>query len=195
MRDGITLYCVRHGETDWNAERRYQGQTDIPLNENGRAQSRRNGAALRAFLPMIADADFVASPLGRARETMAILRASLDLDPTSYRVEDRLLELSYGDWEGQLQADLPRIDQTGLIARERDPFRWRPAGGESYADLLERTIEWTDFLERNTVIATHGGISRCLRAYLLGLPPETIPSLESPQDRVLILRRGSMAWV
>ena len=82
MRPGLTLYFVRHGETDWNAERRYQGQTDIPLNDRGRAQSRRNGEALRAFLPHIAGADFVASPLGRARETMEILRDTLGLDPS-----------------------------------------------------------------------------------------------------------------
>jgi probable phosphoglycerate mutase len=192
---GITLYFVRHGETDWNAERRYQGQTDIPLNEKGRRQSQRNGEALRALLPALRDADFVASPLDRTRETMEILRASLGLDPAGYRIDRRLIELSYGAWEGQLQADLPRIDPAGLDARAQDPFRWRPDGGESYADLLARTVDWLATLERDTVIASHGGISRCLRAHLLDLPPETIPDLESPQDRVLILRAGSMTWV
>ena len=192
---GITLYFVRHGETDWNAERRYQGQTDIPLNETGRRQSQRNGEALRALLPALRDADFVASPLDRTRETMEILRASLGLDPAGYRIDRRLIELSYGAWEGQLQADLPSIDPAGLAARAQDPFRWRPDGGESYADLLARTVDWLATLERDTVIASHGGISRCLRAHLLDLPPETIPGLESPQDRVLILRAGSMTWV
>ena len=81
MRPGLKLYFVRHGETDWNAERRYQGQTDIPLNARGRDQSRRNGDALRAFLPAITQADFVASPLVRTRETMELLRTSLGLDP------------------------------------------------------------------------------------------------------------------
>jgi broad specificity phosphatase PhoE len=195
MRPGLKLYFVRHGETDWNAERRYQGQMDIPLNDRGRAQCRRNGAALRAFLPGIAEADFVASPLGRTRETMEILRASLGLDPSGYRLDRRLIELSYGAWEGQLQASLPSTDPQGLAERKRDPFRWRPTGGESYEDLLRRTIEWAASLDRDTVVASHGGISRCLRAHVLGLEPETIPSLESPQDRVLVIGDGHAGWV
>jgi broad specificity phosphatase PhoE len=195
MRSGLTLYFVRHGETDWNAERRYQGQTDVPLNERGRMQSRRNGEALRAFLPGIADADFVASPLNRAQETMQILRASLGVDPSGYRVDSRLVELSYGSWEGQLQADLPHTDPLGLADRQLDPFRWRPVGGESYADLLRRTIDWIDTLERDTVVASHGGVSRCLRAHLLGLDPATIPDLECPQDQVLVGSHSSISWV
>jgi probable phosphoglycerate mutase len=195
MRPGLTLYFVRHGETDWNAERRYQGQTDIHLNERGRAQSRRNGEALRAFLPHIAGADYVASPLGRTRETMEIMRDTLGLAPADYRVDHRLIELSYGAWEGQLQANLPNSDPQGLADRFKDPFRWRPVGGESYADLLKRTIDWAETLERDTVVASHGGVSRCLRAHVLGLDPETIPALESPQDRVLVLTTGKMTWV
>ncbi|OYW54375.1 MAG: histidine phosphatase family protein [Hyphomicrobium sp. 32-62-53] len=195
MRPALKLFFVRHGETDWNAERRYQGQTDIPLNDRGRAQSRRNGEALRAFLPTIESADFVASPLGRARETMEILRASLGLDPAAYRIDRRLIELSYGSWEGQLQTHLPQTDPYGLADRELDPFRWRPVGGESYADLLRRIIDWTETLERDTVIASHGGVSRCLRAHLLNLDPETIPALESPQDKVLVISNGEMSWV
>jgi probable phosphoglycerate mutase len=137
----------------------------------------------------------VASPLGRARETMEIVRDRLGLDPNGYRIDDRLIELSYGSWEGQLQSDLPRVDPAGLAARSGDPFRWRPEGGESYADLLARTVDWLAGLERDTVIASHGGISRCLRAHLLDLDPESIPCLESPQDRVLVLKRGTMAWL
>jgi probable phosphoglycerate mutase len=195
MRPGLTLYVVRHGETDWNAELRYQGQTDIPLNAIGRRQSARNGDALRALMPGLGQADFVASPLGRARETMRIVRDRLGLDPDGYRVDNRLMELSYGAWEGQLQSDLPRIDPAGLAARAEDPFRWRPEGGESYADLLARTVDWLAGLERDTVIASHGGISRCLRAHLLDLDPASIPCLESPQDRVLVLKGGTMAWL
>jgi probable phosphoglycerate mutase len=195
MRPGLTLYFVRHGETDWNAERRYQGQTDIHLNERGRAQSRRNGEALRAFLPHIAGADYVASPLGRTRETMEILRDTLGLAPADYRLDHRLIELSYGAWEGQLQANLPNSDPQGLAERFKDPFRWRPVGGESYADLLKRTIDWAETLDRDTVVASHGGVSRCLRAHVLGLDPEIIPALESPQDRVLVLTAGKMTWV
>ena len=195
MHPGITLYFVRHGETDWNAERRYQGQRDIPLNDKGRDQARRNGVTLAALLPSIVQAQFIASPLGRTRETMECLRSEMGLDPRGYGLDDRLKELSYGAWEGQLQDELPKIDPAGWAARTLDPFRWRPTGGESYADLLVRSANWLDGVERDTVVASHGGVSRCLRGYVLGLDPATIPELESPQDRVLVLRKGEMSWV
>ena len=195
MRTDITLYLIRHGETDWNRDRRYQGQRDIPLNEKGRAQARRNGEALRALLPGIAKAEFIASPLGRARETMETVRASLGLAPKEYFLDDRLRELNSGHWEGRLQADLPKLDPEGLAERALDPFHWRPEGGESYADLLVRVIDWLGSIDRDTVAASHGGVSRCLRAHVLGLDPATIPDLEIPQDRVLVLSNGTMRWI
>jgi broad specificity phosphatase PhoE len=195
MRDGITLYFVRHGETDWNAARRYQGQRDIPLNDRGREQAFRNGEALRSLLPAIANADYVASPFARARETMEIVRGCLGLPAEGYRIDERLKELNYGHWEGLLQADLPALDPAGLAERAKDPLRWRPKGGESYADLLARTVDWLDGVKQDTVISGHGGVGRAMRAHLLGLAPETIPDLESPQDRVLVLSRGSMLWL
>jgi probable phosphoglycerate mutase len=195
MPDHATIYFIRHGETDWNRDRRYQGQRDIPLNETGRAQARRNGIALRAFLPAIATAEFVASPLGRARETMEIVRAELGLPAGGYEVDPRLIELSYGVWEGTLQDDVMRQDPDAFASRAKDPFRWRPDRGESYADLLARVEGWAGSPDRDRVVVSHGGVSRCLRAHTLGLAPEMIPELESPQDRVLILSAGAMRWL
>lgn len=195
MRDDITIYLIRHGETDWNRDRRYQGQRDIPLNDKGRAQAKRNGEALQALLPAIASAQFVSSPLGRARETMQIVRGALGLTPDAYTLDGRLRELSYGTWEGQLQQDLPNLDAAGLAERGKDPFRWRPRGGESYADLLVRVVNWQQAIEYDTVVASHGGVSRCLRAHVLGLDPAGIPDLESPQDRVLALTTAGMRWI
>lgn len=195
MRHGLTLFFIRHGETDWNAELRYQGQTDIPLNDRGRAQSRRNGEVLRSYLKRPQDLDFVSSPLGRTRNTMEILRACLDLDPKDYRIDHRLIELSYGIWEGHLLSDLPKIDVEGVKARLQDPYNARPPRGESYADLQLRTLEWLESVERDSVIVSHGGVSRCLRGHLLKLPLEKIPELESPQDKILILKNGTMEWI
>jgi probable phosphoglycerate mutase len=195
MRRDITLYFVRHGETDWNAERRFQGQMDIPLNDRGKAQARRNGAALRDAISDTSALDLLASPLGRARETMAILLEELGVSANGVRFDDRLRELSYGAWEGKLESDLPELDPLGFAAREKDRFRWRPKDGESYADLFDRTKDWVNSLERDTLVASHGGVSRCLRAHVLGLDPELIPLLESPQDRVLVLSGGAMRWL
>jgi broad specificity phosphatase PhoE len=195
MAAGVTLYFVRHGETDWNAERRYQGQRDIPLNATGRAQAKRNGEALRAIKDHIQEADYVASPLGRARETMEILRGSIGLETQAYRTDERLKELSYGTWEGQLQTELPVLDPAGWGQRGIDPYRWRPTGGESYEDLLVRAAGWLQDVKRDTVVASHGGVSRVLRGHVLDLETEAIPELDSPQDQVLVLTANGMRWL
>ena len=85
LKAGITLYFVRHGETDWNAVRRYQGQTDTPLNDKGRGQAAHNGQTLRRVLDSTAaNFDFVASPLLRTAETMRIIRQEMGLDPDAF---------------------------------------------------------------------------------------------------------------
>src|SRR5262245_42093583 len=98
------LYFVRHGETDWTRERRLQGQHDIPLNPLGRMQAQRCGALLKGLLAADGltppDYDYVSSPLGRARETMEIMRGVMGLDPSAYRTDARLMEMSFGRWEG-----------------------------------------------------------------------------------------------
>lgn len=195
MRPHPTIFFIRHGETDWNAARRYQGQADIPLNEKGRAQAQRNGQALRARLPGIAQAHFVASPLGRTLETMHIVRAELGLDPSDFSVEPRLIELNYGHWQGQLAADLPTTDPDGLIARTADPYNWRPDGGENYHDLTLRLESWLDGLTGPCVVVSHGGVSRALRGILIDeVRPEDIAQLDVPQDRILLIEGGEIGW-
>lgn len=195
MQDRPTIYFIRHGQTDWNRDRRYQGQQDVPLNDTGRAQAKRNGRALKAFLPAIASTRFIASPLLRARETMEIVRSELGLPASGYQTHPDLMELSYGTWEGTLQDNLAAHDPDGLMARQADPFRWRPEQGESYQDLLARVRLWAGTITEDCVVVSHGGISRCLRAHRLELDPESIPGLESPQDRVLILSGSDMRWL
>jgi broad specificity phosphatase PhoE len=195
LKPGVTLYLVRHGETDWNREARYQGQRDIALNETGRAQALRNGEILRAAGVEVSTADFVSSPLSRARETMRILRAEMGLEPDTYRINPAIKELNYGHWEGQLATDLPERDPAGVAAKAADPFGWRPDGGESYADLSLRIADWMQTIDRTTVAVTHGGVSRVARGLVLGLDTHTVPTLAVPQDQVLVLTAGAMRWI
>jgi len=195
LKPGITLYFVRHGETDWNAIKRYQGQTDTPLNDKGRGQAARNGRILRELIGGRADVDFVASPLQRASETMTIIRRQLELPPDDFRRDDRLKEINFGHWEGRIWDVLPDEDPDGFQARLADPFNWRPVDGESYSDLAERARAWLASLERDTVAVSHGGVSRVVRGHVLALAPAEIPLLEVPQDKVLILTAGNQRWV
>src|SRR5262245_9476228 len=104
------LYYIRHGETDWNRELRLQGRRDIPINATGRRQARHCGSVLRELIERDtidpAELDFVASPLGRTRETMELVRAELAVDPAGYRVDAQLIEISFGEWEGFTMAEL-----------------------------------------------------------------------------------------
>lgn len=195
LAPGLTLYIVRHGETDWNAAARYQGQRDIPLNDRGREQARRNGEELARRLASLEGIAFVASPLGRARETMQILRRAMGLPATGYDLDPRLVEVNYGHWEGQLAADLKVSDTESMAARRRDPFNWCPRDGESYADLARRTDAWLAGVQTNSIVVTHGGVSRTLRGSVMGLPEAEIPFLPVPQDKVLRLAADGMAWL
>ncbi|MGQ0456461.1 MAG: histidine phosphatase family protein [Hyphomicrobium sp.] len=195
LRPGVTLYFVRHGETDWNREARYQGQRDIPLNDAGRAQAKRNGQALKALSDQIATLDFVSSPLSRAVETMRILRSELGLPPDEFRTDDELRELHYGHWEGQLAADLATTDAASVAEKARDPYRWRPRGGESYEDLQARVSRWLAGVEHDAVVVSHGGVSRVARGAILGADPKDTPFLEAPQDRILVLNSDGVRWL
>lgn len=195
LKPGVTLYYLRHGETDWNFAQRYQGQRDIPLNALGRTQAGRNGRALKELLGDYATRfDYVASPLGRARETMEIARREMGLAPGAYRLDDRLREIHYGHWEGQLWRDLSTTDPDGFAAREKDRWGWQPNGGESYRDLSNRVAGWLRDVDRDAVVVAHGGVMRVLRGLCLGLTPDEIFALDVPQDRVLIVDSSGTRW-
>jgi probable phosphoglycerate mutase len=98
------VYVVRHGQTDWNAELRLQGQADIDLNALGREQAAANGRALAGLIGDAAGYDFVASPMARTRHTMELLRGAMGLDPMAYRMDERLKELNFGDWKRCIRA-------------------------------------------------------------------------------------------
>ena len=195
LKPGVTLYLIRHGETDWNRDQRYQGQRDIALNKTGRQQALANGRALSRLMPEIANADFVSSPLDRAVETMKLIRDEMGLASEDFRCDPQLLELNYGHWEGQLASELGGRDPIGVAAKAADPFGWRPQGGESYADLMTRIIAWLTILDRDTIAVTHGGVSRVARGAILGLDVGEVPFLDVPQDKILLLRNREMRWL
>lgn len=183
------LYFVRHGQTDWNAEGRYQGSQDVPLNDIGRSQADKNGTLLRDLLTRAgrsaSEFDWYASPLSRARETMERIRARFTEPLPEVATDPRLIEISFGAHEGRLHTELA----AGLmpIAGERDANFWyfRPPQGESYDDLAQRVIDFGSALPRRAVIVSHGGVLRVLRRLIEDFPPERAVNWFPPQDSVI----------
>ena len=190
------LYFVRHGETDWNRERRLQGQHDIPLNTLGRTQAQRCGALLKELLSKsgtpVADYDYVSSPLGRARETMELMRTAMGLDPAAYRTDARLMEMSFGRWEGFTYAELQAREAEALAARERDKWGFVLPGGESYAQLERRVQAWYEDIARATVVSAHGGVCRALMALLKLVQPSQASTGDIGQGCVYLFDGGAM---
>lgn len=191
---------VRHGQTDWNAEGRLQGQKDIPLNANGRRQATENGRRLAEELGNTVSAfDFVASPLGRTRETMERLRAAMGLDPTTYRTDTRLVELSFGDWEGSTIPELQRVTPDRVEARALSKWNFIPPGrdAESYEILSWRVGAWLTSVDRPTICVSHGGIVRSVFRLIGGWSEDEACDMNVPQDRVLKIDRdeGAVGWL
>jgi probable phosphoglycerate mutase len=193
------LYFIRHGETDWNAEARLQGQQDIPLNARGRVQAARCGEIMREQLAREArQADefvFISSPLGRARDTMEATRTALGLSAAGYRTDARLIELSFGDWEGCTYADLRKKPGGGraLAERERDKWNFVPPGGESYAQLLVRIAAWYASVTEDVIVVSHGGVARTLFVHLGLLAPAVAPIHDVDQGVVYDLGPALLA--
>lgn len=191
-----TIYYIRHGETEWNAERRLQGQSDVPLSAAGRAQIERCGEILRGLLARkgrdAAGLDYVSSPLLRARTSMELMRTSLGLDPAAYRIDHRLIEMSFGGWDGWTFSDLQSKAADVLAVREQDPWHFTPPGGESYAQLLPRIRDWHATVTRDTVVSGHLCAGRALLVHLGIVPPAAAPRSRLDHAVVYVFDAGGM---
>ena len=197
MSDGPTIWFVRHGQTDWNAEGRLQGHRDTDLNAYGLVQAGEAAKRLRrvagAVLPT---ADYVASPLTRTRRTMEAIRADIGLPPAGYRTDPRLREIGFGSWEGRTWAEIRRRDPAGAAARDRDRWGYRPQGenAESYAMVEARVEEEVAELSRPTVMVAHGGVARALLVVYGHLDIYAAPRIGIRQGSILVIDPGGWRW-
>lgn len=197
MSGGPTIWFVRHGQTDWNAEGRLQGHRDTDLNARGLAQAEEAAERLRriagAALPT---ADYVASPLTRTRRTMEAIRVGIGLPAAGYRTDLRLREIGFGAWEGRTWAEIRRRDPGGAAARDRDRWGYRPRGdtAESYAMVETRVEEAVSELRRPTVMVAHGGVARALLVVLGHLDIYAAPRMGIRQGQVLVVEPGGWRW-
>jgi len=159
------LALLRHAETAWNAERRIQGQTDVPLSDIGRARVR--GSSLP---PACRGLRVVTSPLERCVETAALLGI-----PEAPR-EPRLMEMHWGEWEGTTLEALRGSLGKSMQENEDRGLDFRPPGGESPREVAARVTQWMRELREPTFAVTHRGVIRVVLALatgwdMLGKPP------------------------
>ncbi|MGQ4810031.1 Phosphoserine phosphatase 1 [Candidatus Entotheonellaceae bacterium PAL068K] len=164
------LLLVRHGETAWNAEGRFQGQTEMPLSPRGQRQA----AALARMMAAETVQALYASDLSRAWETARRLATSLGC---RVQPEPRLREMAFGRWEGLTFAEVQQDDADSLAAWQANPLQVAPPQGETLAQVTDRVSAvlaalvsvWQD---GTIVLVAHGGPLRVLLCLTLGLPPQ-----------------------
>src|SRR6516164_1011706 len=186
------ILLVRHGETEWNLERRIQGRFDSPLTERGVAQAHAIGR-LVGVMPDATSARIVASPLGRARRTAEIIGDHLTARP-ELSTDDRLREISVGSWDGLTYRDIETRVPGIFDGEGRNEWYFQSSDGDTYAAFAGRVGQWLSESAgtRLLVAVTHGIVSRVLRGLYARLPREIALTLPVPQDKIFRLSGGSI---
>ncbi len=162
------FYFVRHGETEWNAGGRWCGRSDVPLSAVGRRQAE---LLARRLQPLSIQALY-SSPLMRALETARLIGQAAGLEPV---VDGRLVELSYGEWEGRTYEESKRTNPDIYRTWEADPAAQAPPGGESGEQLMIRVKPFLrEVAERhpvgNVVVVCHRTLCRLVACHIMGVP-------------------------
>ncbi|GAB4116590.1 MAG: histidine phosphatase family protein [Roseiflexaceae bacterium] len=189
----MQLLFVRHGETDWNASLRYQGQLNIPLNERGRQQAHAVAQRLATYRVQA----IYSSDLSRAAETAQIIGSHLQLSPL---LLPELREIDVGHWEGLTPEELHQRYPDHMREYERDPANTVRLGGESYAQMQARALTALTMIHEShpgnptIVCVSHGGTIRALICHILGLDLVHFGRMWADNASLSELRRTSKGW-
>ncbi|GIH79442.1 histidine phosphatase family protein [Planobispora longispora] len=181
------VLCLRHGQTLWNVERRFQGHTDIPLDETGLAQAARAASMLATLRPEL----IVSSNLQRAAGTAQALARLTGLDVA---VDEDLRERGGGEWEGLTREEI-------ASGWPREFAAWEAPGGEDVGDVAKRVSaavrRWAEQVGPDglLVVVSHGAAIRLGIAMLMGLPQQHWPALGSLGNcSWSVLEEGRKGW-
>lgn len=190
----MTLWLIRHAETAWNRERRYQGHADVPLAAEGLAQARLLAARLARERARLVFGRLWSSDLRRAAETAEALGRAVGLPVTATPL---LREMNFGRWEGRTRAEIEALFPENYAAYRADPIRVAPVGGESFLDVLERARLFLRCSHscpaRRQLVVGHGATLKAVLIAALGLPPEERSRLVLANASVTVLALGSRA--
>lgn len=177
------LYLIRHGETDWNVEKRWQGHADVPLNERGRQQA----IHIAQQLAGVGLAAIYSSDLQRAVETAQALSATTHL---VVQIDPRLREIDQGDWQGLLAEEVEARYGDILRQRRLEPLDISPPGGETVRQVRDRVLAAIEDIRRSypqqkVAIVSHGFALALARVHYQGYPINDVWKLIPPNDQWL----------
>jgi len=188
------IYLVRHGQTRFNAEKRWQGQVDSPLSALGEAQARAMGMTLSGLVDP-ASTRLIASPLGRAMQTATIIRDVAGIEG-AIETDARLMEVGMGCWDGKTEFEIAAEYPGSLDGLEPHDWFFHSPDGETYDTFAARVgdvLLHLTGLSGDTVVVAHGVSSRLLRGIYSDLCRNAALNLDVPQDVVFALGRGKIA--
>jgi broad specificity phosphatase PhoE len=189
----VELICVRHGRTAWNADKRFQGHTDIPLDEEGRAQA----SALASLLAGQRIDAAASSDLVRAAETARIVLASHDVPP---RLDPDWREMQFGEWEGLTWAQIVAANPQLAASSETSVKAYTPVGGETFEALCARVGRAVDRIVAEVpddgvaLVATHAGPLHALLSVLLGDVERSALKVRFLTASITRFRRTNGVW-
>jgi len=172
------IILIRHGETDWNIEGRYQGQADPPLNSNGTQQAEELAKSLQnAGLDVL-----YTSPLQRAKQTADILSKKLMLPVID---EPRLMEIHQGDWQTRLRSEIQNLYPDLFLDWEIDPWKVTPPGGEHLSEVQKRVYSAIDDILQNNDqkkigLVTHRIPIALIKVRYQNMDPDIVRSIYLP---------------
>ncbi len=179
----IRLALLRHGHTAWNRAHRIQGRTDIPLDDQAVADL----GALRLPAPWDSAALW-SSPLQRAAHTAELVAGRMP------RTDPALMEMDWGEWEGQHGSDLRADPASGFRDIEDWGWDYAPPGGESPAHLRARLVPWANALTRDSVAVCHIGVMRVLLAHATGWDFDGPAPFAVKRNRLFIINISDGGW-
>ncbi|MEI9850012.1 MAG: histidine phosphatase family protein [Sphingomonas sp.] len=189
------LYLARHGQTEFNVQRRLQGSMDSPLTRHGIDQATRVGRTLRLLIGDAPGWRIVSSPQPRARATAEIFRAETGLGPVA--TDARLAEISVGSWEG---LTLDEIDRgwpgANSVASVRRAWVGHCPDGERFEAVRDRLSSWlAEMRDERIVAVSHGVAGSILRGLYAGLSHEAMLDLLAPNDTLFVLENGAFRGI
>ncbi len=188
------IYLIRHGQTQFNVEGRYQGACDSPLTTRGEEQAHHVGAVLRRCLGKTAFITLWSSPLGRAIHTAEIVREELNIKATAV-IDERLREVTFGSWDGLTTIDIEHLYPDACDGASAFDWYFRSPDGESADQVERRLTPWlaeVALLPGCHVAVSHLLVGRLLRGLYANLPRPEALMLDGPQDAIFRLHAGSI---